>query len=160
VTSTVRGEVESGLLGYINRMLDKGQISLYVPRGILFSQARARFKQLCSKIDANLRITNPKFAEAKRFYSEMARKPDQRLVDNMRQKGRASLMPSDVDLALLGEAARLAETEKTALVTNDVDFTSFEPDILRCFDVKVVNLRNMPSDETSVDRTLKKIELA
>jgi len=30
----------------------------------------------------------------------------------------------------LGEAAKLAETEKTAIVTNDRDFTGFESEIL------------------------------
>lgn len=151
VTSTIHDEVERGLVGYINRMFDKGQIRMYVPRPPVFKQAQERLRQLWSKVGSPLAVKNAKTAEIRSLYSKLAASNGRRLVDRAKYRPGHSLLPSDADLTLVGEAARLAdEGERVALLSSDQDFTSFTTEIHEGFGVKILDLFQFPSDTNSI----------
>lgn len=151
MTSTIHAEVKDGLLRYINRMFDKGQIRMYVPRDPIFKQAQERLRQLWSKVGSPLVVKNAKTGEVKRFYLKLAAANDKRLVERAQHRPGHSLLPSDADMSLLGEAARLAdEGEGVALLSRDPDFTGFAAEIHKEFGVKILDLWQFPSDISSI----------
>jgi hypothetical protein len=102
-------------------------------------------------------ITNAKTAEVKDFYSHFAMTRDKRLVDKAPRRPGRSLLPSDADMTLLGEATRLAESEKVAVLSSDPDFTGFADEIFKEFGVRILNLFQFPSDTNSIRGLLTQI---
>ena len=157
MTSTIHAEVKDGLVGYINRMFDKGQIRMYVPRYLVFKLAQVRLRQLWAAVGSPLVIRDARTAEVKRFYSNFATAKDKRLVDKAPHRPGHSLLPSDADMTLLAEAARLAGSDKVALLSGDPDFTSFAADINKEFAVTILNLFQFPGDANSIRGLLTQI---
>jgi hypothetical protein len=118
-----------------------------------------RLKKLFSEVLKNKVITvkSPKIFEVRQFYERLAKSIDPRLIKNRIRKRRKSLIPSDTDLRILAEAAKLAKSSAVVLVTDDSDYTLFSNEIKKVFSVHILDSRMLPTTTNGVKSLLLRL---
>ena len=139
-STTVQKEAKRRLRNAVNQKLTGLKMKRWEKERML-DVCRMRLDKLFSMLGKGLlEIKDPKVREVRGFYFKLRDLKDWRLFQLREEKGRVSLLPSRADMTILGEAARLAETHRVVLVTEDKDYTSFQKEIMREFHVKILSL--------------------
>lgn len=82
----------------------------------------------------------------KAMYTRFTKQPEQlkKLEELRSMKHRASLLPSEKDMRILGEAHVLSQNYKVYFVTDDKDFIYFKNEIQKELNIVVIELLELP----------------
>jgi len=157
-TTTVKYEAMQKVHMIGNRLFDQGRIG-YLPRTLISNTFMERLKKLFYKVLRNKIITirSPRIVEVRQFYKYLARSLDPRLIKNRIKKRRKNLIPSDTDIRILAEAAKLARDSAVVLVTDDSDYTLFSDEIQKKFSVYILDSKNLPTTINGVKSLLLRL---
>lgn len=140
ISTNVESEALGRIRKVVNRIMDERRINAYAIRYKIIRRCEQRLKELlnASKVGS---VPNPKISVVRNMYLSNREK-----LERIRTlKGRTSILPSRMDMKILGEAARLAEQNEVYFVTDDHDFLDFKDEILKMFGVKVVRISELVS---------------
>lgn len=145
VSKTVEDEVTTTLPIVINRYFDRARIMAFPVRNQVYLKCRRRFLSLLkhrTKIDH----ISPNFDLVKNMYANFAKnaKLREKLMRKKRRKRRKSLLPSDTDMKILGEASTLSRDHRVIFVTDDGDYLNFKDEIEEKLKLKIIALLDLP----------------
>lgn len=144
VSRTVEDEVNIKLPTVINRYFDKAGIRAFPVRNQVYLKCRRRFLNLLkhrTKIDEI--PTN--FDLVKKMYMNFAKnaKLKEKLIRKKRRKKRKSLLPSETDMKILGEAYALTRDHRVIFVTDDGDYLNFKDEIEKKLKLEIIALLDL-----------------
>jgi len=140
ISTNARDEASCRITYVINREMDKLGIRAYRLRNEIIMKCVRRLRRLFEAAVVE-EVEGPKISNVRRMYLQNR----ERLREVSRKKGRKALLPSETDIKILGEAAKLAEKSKVIMITEDHDFLDFSDEIENRFRVKVVRISELVS---------------
>jgi hypothetical protein len=144
ITETVKDEGLRKLPKIVNRYFDRARIMVYPVRQSVYVKVRHRYIELakCSKFSKVESDTQ----DIKTLYMDFLKVAElrKRLEKLQTVKNRGTLLPSETDMKILGEAKTLVGSGyNVCFVTDDGDFISFKDEIRKRINVTVVELLNL-----------------
>ena len=140
ISKTVAEELDRVLTMAINRRMDEAGLRSYLVRQGIRQKCLRRAKRLGGFVE-ELEIGDPLVNRVRRMYLSSRDK----LARVKEAKGRRGLYPSETDMRILAEAAKLAGLFNVYLVSADMDFTCFKEEALRRLNVKIVHVSELVS---------------
>jgi len=154
ITPTIKQETEQALVKAVNIRADQANIRVRTIRNNLIQEAQTQFQ----KLQQQLTLIQPKalpLKQIKAFYKQLLKKNPTLFYKIRRLKGRRHLYPEDQDMHILAEAADIAQTNSTFLISNDYDFTAFTNQIWTQFKTCVISLRWIPINKPEIKTLIK-----
>jgi len=151
VTKTVEDEATKNLATVINRYFDRTGIKAPAVRYQVYIKCRRRFLNLL-KHRTKIGEISSDFNLVKTMYMNFAKNPKlrEKLLRKKRRKKRKSLLPSEIDMKILGEAYVLTRDNQVIFVTDDGDYLNFNDEIEKKLKLKIVALLDLPHFDESV----------
>jgi hypothetical protein len=145
ITKTVDDEVATKLGTVINRYFDRARIKAPAVRYHVYAKCRRRFLNLL-KHRAKIGEVSSNFELIKKMYTNFAQNPKLRkkLIPMKSKKRRKSLLPSEIDMKILGEAHALAKDYRVIFVTDDSDYLNFKDEIEKKLKLEIIALLDLP----------------
>lgn len=145
ISEIVEDEVNVKLPTVVNRYFDRARIKVFAIRNQIYIKCRRRFLNL---LRHRTKIDEPpsNFESVKKMYTNFAKNPKlrEKMIRMQSQKKRKSLLPSETDMKILGQAHALTKNYRVIFVTDDGDFLNFKNEIEKKLKLEIIGLLDLP----------------